>query len=50
MAVAPRFTSSSSSADAQNAFGLFIQQHIEGMELLAEGHRHRVLQLGAALF
>ena len=35
---------------AQNAFGLFIKQHIEGMELLAEGHRHRVLQLGAAHF
>ena len=33
---------------AQNAFGLFIEQHIEGMELLAEGHRHRVLQLSAA--
>ena len=37
-------------SSAQNAFGLFIQQHAEGVKLLTEGHWHGILQLGTAHF
>ena len=34
----------------QNAFCFFVQQNVEGVELLAEGHRYRILQLGTTHF
>ncbi len=35
---------------AHQVAGLFIQQHVKRVEFLAEGHRDRILQLGAAHF
>ena len=48
IAVAPRLTSRNSAAASPHAGDVLLDGGVKAVELLAERHRHRVLQLGAA--